>query len=81
MNCPLSAKELEDINSTNNRISARVSLLRSEEDKSVPPILNLESTKTVSGSAAYPLFGRLRRDFDTESLMGEYKPPNIVLPV
>eukprot|EP01051_Picozoa_sp_SAG22_P017750 SAG22_NODE_2812_length_2187_cov_2.060824_1_plen_134_part_10 len=34
-----------------------------------------------AGSAAYPLFGRLRRDFDTDGLAGGHKAPAIVLPV
>ena len=79
--CTLTSGELLEISNCQKRIEARVHELRSAMDESVPPALVIESANTVPGAAAYPLFGRFRRDTDIEHLIGDYKPPGIILPV
>ena len=40
-----------------------------------------KNTGVIRGAASFPLFGRLRRDFDVEALVGAAEAPSIMLPV
>lgn len=79
--CSLTSDELLKIADCQKRVTARVFELRAQMDDSVPPPIRIETASTVAGAAAYPLFGRFRRDTSVEGLIGDYKPPGIILPV
>ena len=93
---PMTITQLRDIEKTLLGVDERLREIRGDLDTMMQPKLELNiaqysgatsrlmrftSGQRLTGAVSHPFFGRLRRDFDVEKLVGAAREPPILLPV